>query len=127
MKRLLLLAIASLSLTACATDGIQTIPQAPPAASIPSGATPISEAAQKALYAAEAAYNIPADAYVRLNASGRLTPALKAQAKPVLLQAYNGLKLARQAAAAGDTVGVMLQTAEATRLAKAAQALLPAQ
>lgn len=126
MKNLILLAAAALSISACGTPGMKlpdiTVVKE---TAVPSGATPISEAAQKALYAAEAAYNIPAQAYVTLNAAGHLPADVKAKAKPVLLQAYHALLLARQAAAAGDTVGVMLQTGEVNRLAAAASAAIP--
>lgn len=128
MKNLILAMAASLALAACATTGT-TIPdiQVVNRPEVPAGTTVISDAARKALYAAEAAYNVPAQAYVTLNASGKLSPEVKAKAKPILQQAYQGLKLARQAAAAGDTVGVMFQAGEAQRLAAAAKALLPSQ
>lgn len=50
---------------------------------------------ESALYAVEAAYNAPAHAYVTADGNGQLTPALKAQIKPVLLQAYDGVIVAR--------------------------------
>lgn len=128
MKLLISALVASLALAGCATTGTTTpdvvVVNRP---AVPAGTTTISEAAQKALYAAEAAYNVPAQAYVTLNRSGRLPPDVKAKAKPILQQAYSGLKLARQAAAAGDTVGVLFQAGEAQRLAAAAKALLPSQ
>ena len=128
MKLSILAVAASLALAACGTTvgppADVIVVNRPP---VPAGTTTISEAAQKALYAAEAAYNVPAQAYVTLNRSGRLPADVKAKAKPLLQQAYQGLKLARQAAAAGDTVGVMFQAGEAQRLAAAAKALLPAQ
>ncbi len=55
---------------------------------------------EKALFAAETAYNIPANAYVSLG--DRLTADRKAQAKAALISAYDYLKLARAAYAAGD-------------------------
>lgn len=122
---IMLAACIGLLVGACAsTSGppIQVVQNATP---VPSGKTPISAAAQKALYAAEAAYNVPAQAYVTLNRSGALSADLKAKTKPLLQQAYQGLKLARQAAAAGDTVGTMFQIEEVNRLASAAAALLP--
>lgn len=126
MKNLFLALAACAALSACATTGtVADVVVVRPSA--PSGATAISEAAQKALFAAEAAYNVPADAYVRLNRAGQLPAAVKARAKPVLLQAYQGLQLARQAAAVGDSVGVIFQAGEAQRLAAAAKALLPTQ
>lgn len=126
MKRLILAAALVISLSACGTTtpplpDVSTVPTAP----VPTGSTPISAAAQTALYAAEAAYNVPADAYVRLNRAGRLTPEVKAKTKPILLQAYQALKLARLAAAAGDTAGVMFQAGEAQKLVASARALLP--
>lgn len=127
MKNYILPLIACIGLLAgaCATTSGPPIQVVGTSTAVPSGATAISAAAQKALYAAEAAYNVPAQAYVTLNRAGRLSPALKAQTKPLLQQAYQGLKLARQAAAAGDTVGTMFQIGEVNRLATAATALLP--
>jgi hypothetical protein len=125
MKLLAMALAASLALSACATTSGPPVEVVPNNVPVPSGATPISAAAQKALYAAEAAYNVPAQAYVTLNRAGKLSPELKARAKPVLQQAIAGLKLARQAAAAGDTVGTMLQINEVNRLAAQAAAILP--
>lgn len=52
---------------------------------------------EKALYAAEIAYNIPAHAYVSANYSGLLTPELKAVLKPKLTTMYTMLKAIRAA------------------------------
>lgn len=41
---------------------------------------------EKVVFAAETLYNIPAQAYVTADKNGRLTPALKAQTKPILIK-----------------------------------------
>lgn len=131
MKNLIAASLAlvlSLAMAACGTTApplpdVSTLPTAP----VPSGATPISEVAQKALYAAEAAYNIPAQAYVTLNRQNALPADVKAKAKPLLLDAYQALRAARLAAAAGDSAGVLLESGTASKLAAAAKALLPNQ
>lgn len=126
MKTYLVVLCAALVFSGCGS----TLKPAPDitvvkAAPVPTGTTPISEAAQKALYAAETAYNVPAQAYVTLSRNGQLPAAVKAKAKPLLLEAYHGLELARQAAAAGDTLGVLAQAGEVQKWAAAAKAALP--
>jgi hypothetical protein len=62
---------------------------------------------EKAMYAAEASYNVIAQIYVTADVRGKLTPELKAAIKPVLVSAYNALKLARAAYEAGNAVGFL--------------------
>jgi hypothetical protein len=52
---------------------------------------------QKAMYAAEASYNIPAQAYLSANSRGLINADLKATLKPKLQTAYQWLKGARAA------------------------------
>ena len=79
----------------------------------------------RAMFAVEAAYNVPAHAYVTADANGLLTPAVKAQAKPLLLQAYEALELARAAYQAGNAAGFEAQAAAVQDLANRANALIP--
>lgn len=82
MKKLLfslVLVSASLVSSACATLS-------------PGAGTGLDE---QALYSVEAAYNAPAHAYVTADSKGLLTPSLKAQIKPVLVDAYDGVIAAR--------------------------------
>jgi len=55
---------------------------------------------EKALFAAETAYNVPADAYVKLGS--QLSADKRAAARAALMKAYEYLKLARKAYAAAD-------------------------
>lgn len=50
---------------------------------------------EKLMFSAEAAYNAPAAAYVSADGNGLLTPAVKAKVKPLLVEAYKGLFVAR--------------------------------
>jgi hypothetical protein len=52
---------------------------------------------QKAMYAAEAAYNIPASAYLSANSRGLIKPELKVTLKAKLATMYDYLKGARAA------------------------------
>lgn len=51
----------------------------------------------KAMYAAEALFNVPAAAYITLDGKGLIKPADKVYAKEQLSMAYNALLAARQA------------------------------
>jgi hypothetical protein len=57
----------------------------------------LTTADQKAMWAAEAAYNIPSSAYISANSRGLVSPELKATLKPKLVTAYEWLKGARAA------------------------------
>jgi hypothetical protein len=118
---------AAMALAAC--SGMQSVAQtaSPPsgAPAVPSGSTVISADAQKSLYAAETAYNVPAHAYVTLLDAGSLPANIKAKAKPALQAAYQALKLARQAAAVGDSIAVMLHANAAIAQSAAASAAMP--
>jgi len=103
--KLMLAFCAALSLSACQTPApvdIMPVPQpiatASPACSIVGNTL----ADEKALYGAEAAYNVVADAYLTLDAKGQLTPSLKASARLKLLLAYDALKVARSARLAAN-------------------------
>lgn len=101
--------------------GCETLQGAATGAPI-AGATVFDE---KALYAAEAAYNVPAHAYVTADANGLLTPALKARLKPLLFKAYDALHLARSAYMAGDARGFQAQAKAVAEFANQANALIP--
>jgi hypothetical protein len=107
------LALASLSLGGCAAL------QAPSAVA---SATAIDE---KALYAAEALYNVPAQAYVVADGNGQLSPELKAVLKPKLQEAYRVLLAIRAAYAAGNAAGFASQVVALHNLSGAIVALIP--
>jgi hypothetical protein len=79
---------------------------------------------EKALFAAETAYNIPADAYVRAMAVPATLQARTA-ARPYLLKAYDYLKLARTAYTAGDGCSLKQYSDLAKQFGDQAKALLP--
>ena len=122
MKKILLamaLATISLGTSGCtALAGVQLVTQSAPLA----GNTVLDE---KAWYAAEALYNVPAQAYLSANKNGLLSPAVKAKVKPILLSAYQVLKAARQAYKVGDAEGFGARVAELRALSNQAKALLP--
>jgi hypothetical protein len=80
----------------------------------------------KAMYAAEATFNVPAQAYVAADANGLLTVDAKAKAKPILASMYAALKTARTAYAIGNVVDFNAAVATLNRLKPAALAILPA-
>lgn len=106
MRSITLIAIAALGLAACqpqASDPNYNVNAATPASTETSdcGIASNTLADEKVLFAAETAYNIPADAYVRAMAVPETLNARNA-ARPYLLKAYDYLKLARTAYKAGD-------------------------
>lgn len=56
----------------------------------------------KAMFAAEAVYNVPAQAYVSANSRGLVKPPLKATLKPMLVAMGDTLRLCRTAYKIGD-------------------------
>lgn len=110
------LALASLSLAGCATVG------APPTPAAALQATTVDE---KALYAAEALYNLPAQAYVSADARGKLSPELKAKLKPMLADAYKVLLTARAAYATGNADTFASQVNGLKNLSAAIVSLIP--
>lgn len=98
MKRLLTLLAALcvplVTLTACTVD--QALRSAPIIGNV-CGAAEGTLIDEKAVYTANALYNVPAHAYVTANRNGQLTPALKAMLKPKLLAMYRLLAAVKAA------------------------------
>lgn len=114
-------ACAALSLAACATaPGGSTT--GPPGPVITGSATALDE---KALVAAEIAYNVAANAYVVADGKGLLSASVKAEAKSRLVTAYDALKAARSAYAAGNASTFVEQVARVTILADQVRKLVP--
>ena len=80
---------------------------------------------EKAWYAAEAAYNVPAQAYLAANSHGLLTPALKATLKPKLQTAYLVVKAARTAYLACDAASLHDKITTLLQLKAEVLALVP--
>lgn len=114
----IMIAAACLTLAGCNTLG-QVLP---PLGTSVATSTALDE---KALYAAEASYNVAATAYLEAVENGLVTPAVKAQVKPLLVKAYDALKAVRAAYHAGNAANFSAQVAEVTRLTTAVRSLLP--
>lgn len=80
---------------------------------------------EKALYGAEVAYNVPANAYVTLDTNGQLNADLKAKVKPLLVGAYNALGVARSAYKFGDVCTFFGAVKTVTDFTTKAKVLLP--
>lgn len=93
MKKLILL-LTALSLGACSAN--QALRSAPIIGNV-CGAAEGTLIDEKAVYTANAFYNVPAHAYVIANRNGQLTPALKAMLKPKLLAMYRLLAAVKAA------------------------------
>ncbi len=78
---------------------------------------------EKALFTAETAYNVPADAYVKLGAN--LPADKRAAVRKVLIQAYDALKLARAAYKAGDGCSLNSYVNLVNTLGTQAKTILP--
>lgn len=130
MKRIaFLLPVAMLALAACQSatqgdPGPATNSNAAVEAPTSGGVTAGTVIDEKAMYAAEAAYNVAANAYVTADGNGLLSAATKAKVKPYMLQAYDALKLARAAYKAGDSAVFVQQVARLNDYADMAKALL---
>lgn len=117
---------AALALAACAHN---PGPSGPGSGSGP-GATvdPPTSASEvldeRALFAAEAAYNVAATAYVAADSRDVLPPAVAARAQPLLAKAYVALRGARVAYAASDALNFAAFAREATTLATQARVLI---
>lgn len=105
MKRSLVIGLAALTLAACVTK-----PITPPAADVPVAQT---------VTAIDASYNIVAEAYL-----GAPPSALRAQAKPILLKAYQAVLAADDAERLGDATSITTQINLASSLLAQARALL---
>lgn len=126
--RIFAVAFVALALAACQPGYVPPIGAAPAPVTLCSGPALAGSLVidEKALYAAEALYNVPTHAYVTANANKQLSPALKARIKPLLQRAYVSLKLARAAYAVGDANGFNCQYAAVLNFANQAKAILPA-
>jgi len=105
----LVLAFATLTIGACA-------PASGPSATAPAlQATTLDE---KGLYAAEALYNVPAQAFLAADAAGKLSPERKAKLKPLLADAYKALLGLRMAYALGNAADFNAKLAALTTLSE---------
>lgn len=102
----ILIAVASLGLAACQPTATEPVPNSSTPVAVEAGAdcgiasdTVLDE---KALFGAESAYNVAAHAYVTLDGAGKLDAETKARVKPLMVSAYENLKLARGAYTAAD-------------------------
>ena len=131
MRKLILILGAALAVAACQpTDSVSTGNTNVAVANTTDagcGVTSNTLVDEKLLFTAETAYNIPADAYVRAEATGKLPADIKATVRPLLIQAYEALKLARTAYKAGDGCSLKRYADLAVLLGSKAQLALPKQ
>ena len=125
LKRLVILAAMALALSPAAgcAQVSGAIGKAVPA--VATQATKGSTIDEKALIAAETAYNVPAQAYVAANRRGLLSAELKAIIKPKMIMAKSALDIAREAYRVGDAATLADQVRAVQRLASEARALIP--
>lgn len=117
--KFLLPLVAALSLSSCA---------AIPLATMVTSSTPVLAATnmdEKAMYAAEALYNVPAQAYVSANSNGLLSAPVKAKVKPLMVKAYDVLLTVRSAYKLGDAAGFSQRYGALKTLSSQVKALLP--
>jgi hypothetical protein len=110
--------MASSMVSACATIPVGAVTGPAPIL----GATTLDE---KALYGAEALYNVPAQAYVSAMNHGYITPALKVEIKPKLVAAYDVLLAVRAAYKVGDAAGFNERVSALGLLSADLQSLIP--
>lgn len=120
MKRLILFGAAALALAACTPGAVATYN--PGVTTIVSTQETLID--ERALFAAEAAYNVAATAYLTAVDNGQLEGARKASSKAVLVRSYEALLAARQARSVGEASTFTTQAAAALSLAQQVTALL---
>jgi predicted small secreted protein len=106
MRKILLLAACALAMPLAACDTVGGIANSIPAVGQYTTVCANSTADEKALYAVEAAYNVPAGAYRSANSRGLITPTLKAQIKPKLQTLAKYVLGAREARKACNMVAL---------------------
>lgn len=122
MKKLILVAVAMLSLGACAPLGASSNPTAPVVS------TQGTLADERALYAAEETYNVAATAYLAAIDAGRLPPGPgRDRLKAVLQRAEDALLAARVARRAGEANTFAEQLTLVVQLATDVRVLLAPQ
>lgn len=125
-KFLMLAAVMSLGLAACNPSPNLNSNSEHVAPTSGGGATSNTLVDERSLFAAESAYNVAAHAYVTFDASGQLSPALKAQTRPMLIEAYAALQAARSAYTLGDAGTFGAKISAVMDLAARVRAILPA-
>ena len=127
MRSLILIAAAALAVAACKPQAADENYNVNSSVTAPTcGIATNTLADEKTLFSAETAYNVAADAYVRLDATGKIPANIKAAVRPKMIDAYAALKVARQAYNLGQTCNLLTAVATVKQLSSDAKALLPA-
>lgn len=116
MKRLMIAAAAALALSACATT-------APINAPVPIAQSQVLD--ERALIAAESAYNVAGEAYLTAYRRNLLPADLQPRIRELLVDSFDAILLAREAYRLGNAATFTDQVAIASRLAGEAQRLIP--
>ncbi len=106
MRRFSAFMLASIALAGCSVPAKAPVtPATPPTPAATATPAPLAYVVPlAAMTAAEAAYNLPATAYVNAGRRGLLSEATKARVRPLLIQAKAALDRARAAKSAVDFV-----------------------
>lgn len=120
-KTLILALCGALCLAGCATLPPPTGSAGPP----PIVSTQGTLVDERALFAAEAAYNVAAHAYLTADDRGQLPAGVRATARDALIKSFDALEVARRAYAAGDAPTFAAQAAAVIALAADARRLIP--
>ncbi len=123
IRKYLALACLAIACMACTPDLANNVASSGPPAN--TGVASRTMLDERLLYAAEAAYNVPAQAYVVANSRGQVSPELKARVKPLLTQAYARLQDARRLYALGNADGFLTAYRQVIALATSARSLIP--
>lgn len=124
MKKLLCaIALGAAGLSACTALSNATAVVAAATGSAPIGDKITMD--ERGLYAVEALYNVPANAYRNAVQAGAMTPALRASVRPKLLELRRIRNLARTAYNIGDRTSWDQRIAEIQKLKAQITALLP--
>lgn len=127
MKKLFCAPLLVLCLVA--SPACTSLSAASDAVAVATSSTPLGDRTvmdERAMYAAEALYNVPAQAYVTADTRGLLTPAMRRAVRPVLVEARQVLLTVREAYRVGDATTFGQRVAALRALKERALALLPA-
>jgi hypothetical protein len=125
--KLILIAMASLGLAACQpVPGATPTPNPTPNEVSDCGIASNTVIDEKVMIGAESAYNIAAHTYLTLDGAEKLDAEAKAKVRPMLVSAYDNLKLARTAYNAGDGCSLKNYTDLVEVFTSRARSLFPA-
>lgn len=124
MKKLFALCLALAPICACSTLTAATEIASAATSSAPLGDRITMD--ERGMYAVEALYNVPAQAYVTADQHHLVTPAIRAQVRPLLQRAHTYLLACRTAYHVGDATSWGQRVSDLQQLKAQIMGLLPA-